>query len=83
MCVGFRTEYWFQRRSSNLQSIKPVPRGDVARGTPSARIPFCFAMRVLRDTFAIFTDGGFLVALTVILAFEAAFAGLMLVLTSS
>jgi hypothetical protein len=40
-------------------------------------------MRVLRDTFAMFTDGGFLVALTVILAFEAAFTGLMLVLTSS
>jgi hypothetical protein len=39
-------------------------------------------MRVLRDSFAMFVDGGFLVALMIVLAFEAALAGLMLVLTS-
>jgi hypothetical protein len=37
---------------------------------------------VVRDTFSIFGDAGFLVALAVVLAFEAAFAATMIVLTS-
>ena len=40
-------------------------------------------MRVVRDSFGMFADGGFLVALGIVLALEAAFAVLMLVLTSS
>ncbi len=38
-------------------------------------------MRALRDSFNMFMDGGFLVVLVLLFAFEAAFAGLMLVLT--
>jgi hypothetical protein len=38
-------------------------------------------MRLARDSFSMFTDTGFLVALAIILLFEAAFAGLMLALT--
>jgi hypothetical protein len=40
-------------------------------------------MRMLRDSFWMFLEAGFVVALVILLAFEAAFAGLMLVLTSS
>jgi hypothetical protein len=39
-------------------------------------------MRVIRDSFSVFIEPGFLVALAIIFAFEAAFAALMLVLTS-
>jgi hypothetical protein len=39
-------------------------------------------MRFLRDSFGVFADLGFLLALAIILMFEAAFAALMLVLTS-
>jgi hypothetical protein len=39
-------------------------------------------MRVARDSFSMFTDTGFLVALAIILLFETAFAGVMLALTS-
>lgn len=39
-------------------------------------------MRVLRDSFLVFLDGGFLAALAIIFLFELAFAGLMLALTS-
>jgi hypothetical protein len=40
-------------------------------------------MRVVRDTFGIFADAGFLIALAILVLFEAAFAALMLVLTSN
>jgi hypothetical protein len=39
-------------------------------------------MRVIRDSFGVFGEPGFLVAIAIIVVFEAAFAGLMLVLTS-
>ena len=39
-------------------------------------------MRVIRDSFGIFADGGFLIALAIIMMFEAAFAVLMLALTT-
>jgi hypothetical protein len=38
-------------------------------------------MRFLRDSFGVFADAGFLVALAIILLFEATFAALMIVLT--
>jgi hypothetical protein len=40
------------------------------------------AMRFLRDSFGVFADLGFLVALGILLLFEAGFAALMIVLTS-
>ena len=39
-------------------------------------------MRVVRDSFSVFAEPGFLIAIAVIFVFEAAFAALMLVLTS-
>jgi hypothetical protein len=39
-------------------------------------------MRFLRDSFGVFADLGFLVALGILLLFEAGFAALMIVLTS-
>jgi hypothetical protein len=40
-------------------------------------------MRVLIDSFSMFKDWGFLAAVAILMALEAAFAGLMLVLTKT
>jgi hypothetical protein len=40
-------------------------------------------MRVLHETFTVFAEWGFLIALAILFAFEAGFAALMLFLTSS
>jgi hypothetical protein len=39
-------------------------------------------MRVVRDSFLMFKDAGFLISLAIVLLFEAGFAAIMLVLTS-
>jgi hypothetical protein len=74
----------------NHTYLELLAEADVYEGMAAAatshvlqcRLMAWWAMQVARDSFLVFTDTGFLVALAIILLFEAAFAGLMLALTN-